>query len=120
MKKGYFVCFLLACFAMLQVFGSIHEVLEDNLDLRDKGIASYRSEKLYLHPSRLFSEQKDCFFLNDQSDLVPIRKLFRDVFGYYVVTGEPLCKNGHVGIMKVNKTWYCMEDGCEWFIGENF
>lgn len=45
--------------------------------------------------------------------------------GFYIsLEEEPTCFNGHPGIVRVREkgkfVWYCMIDGCPYFIGERF
>lgn len=76
--------------------------------------------KAYLRPEKLFIDQDKFFLQTDESQWISLKNISWDESGYYVDMWEPLCPNGHVGIYRVKKIWYCMEESCPYFIGENF
>jgi hypothetical protein len=84
------------------------------------GILSVVNEKAYLHPDRLHFYQNRFFLLNDSQQWISLTGVSQDISGYYVDMQGPECPNGHIGIYRVKKTWYCAEEGCRYSIYENF
>ncbi len=86
----------------------------------NESISKIEDGKAYLILEKLYFHQNQFYIQNDTSQWICLEKIFWDEKGCYVDSWDPECPNGHVGIYRVKGTWYCNEDGCPYFIGENF
>lgn len=119
MLKTWFFTFLAAICTALQLCATTKNTLEDNIDLRDRGIhQSFENGKVYLFSDRLHTSNDCWFFVNDQLQFIPIKALYQDTDGYLVNLAAILCDNGHPGYRKIGGKWYCLDDGCTWFLGD--
>lgn len=90
------------------------------LDVCGRSILSITDAKAYLRPEKLYFSQGEGLLENDTHQWIPVGEVHRDTAGYYIDINNLECPNGHVGIYRVKRVWYCNEPDCAYFIGENF
>ncbi len=118
--------FLIAMFLFLNSMLIAHESMHqhhfssNHLDQCTRNVLGVVNGKAYLHPEGLYFYQDRFFLQSDSLQWIPLGEVYCDAGGYYVDMREPTCPNGHIGIYRVGRTWYCNEDGCRYSIGENF
>jgi len=124
--------FLLLCSAaMFASETEFNEVIISELVANDPiCVRTYVGDRIYLKPERIIPTQRGLFVHLDKRNYLPLSRLFSDQDGCYIHSSrsirneidmrEPTCPNGHIGIYRVRQTWYCNEESCPYFIGENF
>lgn len=85
-----------------------------------ESIVEITDDKIYLFPEKIGFFHQRLFLLNDFKQWAPVREIVQDETGWYINMKDPLCPLGHIGIKRVKNIWYCLEDGCPYFIGDNF
>ncbi len=82
--------------------------------------ACSEEDKVYVPVKSIAVFDNQLFFLNGVAVWIPITQLFSDDSGYYVQAASALCPKGHDGWRKVNGVWYCLNQDCPYFYGNNF
>ena len=103
-------CLLVSVFFIFTNFLIAYDEAELNNPVRNK---------IYLPIERLHYENHQFYFVGNYAFL-PLKGVMQDHFGYYVEASQAECRNGHIGFRKVGKTWYCLEQDCEYFYGHHF
>lgn len=85
-----------------------------------ESIAEITDDKIYLFPEKVGFLKNRLFLMNDFQQWTPLREILRDETGWYIDMKDPRCPRGHSGIKRVKDVWFCLEDGCPYFVGENF
>ncbi len=96
------------------------QVSNELLDACSNSISKIEDGKAYLLPEKLCFYKNQPYIQNDMSQWISLERVYWNGERYYIDARDPTCPNGHIGIYRVKGTWYCNEDGCPYFIGENF
>ena len=82
-----------------------------------KSILGIRENRIYLDTDYLKVMDRQFYLKNDTENWTCFQGICQDGTGYYVDMKEALCPNGHIGIKRILRTWYCFDSECEYFIG---
>lgn len=93
---------------------------EQILNQCEKSLFGIIDGKAYLNPNKLVFIDGHFLLLTDHQQWIRFDQVFKDDFGFYISAKAILCENGHVAFKKVWGTWYCLQEGCNFYYLDHF